>query len=217
MDKRQICIKFAREVSAILKIAAPAIRFVPVKQLRTSTQIAALTPDGILIRNDIGVTPELFFAIAHELRHAYQLENDRSLHDYRTSDQLDIDEYNAQPLEVDANAFAAGVMAEFFGISPQFLHMPESIRQLIYVRKRQIQKELRKPSFHSILLFAERQNRLFESTMARSGRAVVQRKKSLGSPRAGCRMCAIWPRTANGSRSKISSIVLSRCIRRIWI
>ena len=73
MDKRQICIKFAREVSAILKIAAPAIRFVPVKQLRTSTQIAALTPDGILIRNDIGVTPELFFAIAHELRHAYQL------------------------------------------------------------------------------------------------------------------------------------------------
>ena len=63
----------------------------------------------------------------------------------------------------------------------------------------------------------ERQNRLFESTMARSGRAVVQRKKSLGSPRAGCRMCAIWPRTANGSRSKISSIVLSRCIRRIWI
>ncbi len=143
MDKRQICIKFAREVSAILKIAAPAIRFVPVKQLRTSTQIAALTPDGILIRNDIGVTPELFFAIAHELRHAYQLENDRSLHDYRTSDQLDIDEYNAQPLEVDANAFAAVVMAEFFGTSPQFLNMPESIRQLIYVRKRQIQKELK--------------------------------------------------------------------------
>ena len=143
MDKRQICIRFAREVSAILKIAVPAIRFVPVKQLRTRTQIAALTPDGILIRNDLGVTPELFFAIAHELRHAYQLENDRSLHDYHTSDQLDIDEYNAQPLEVDANAFAAVVMAEFFGISPQFLNMPERIRQLICIRKRQIQKELK--------------------------------------------------------------------------
>lgn len=135
MDKRKICIKFAREVSAILKIAVPTIRFVPVKELRTSTQIAALTPDGILIRNDIGVTPEL--------RHVYQLENDRSLHDYHTSDQLDIDEYNAQPLEVDANAFAAVVMAEFFGISPQFLNMPERIRQLVCVRKRQIQKELK--------------------------------------------------------------------------
>ena len=89
------------------------------------------------------MTPELFFAIAHELRHAYQLENDRSLHDYHTSDQLDIDEYNAQPLEVDANAFAAVVMAEFFGISPQFLNMPERIRQLICIRKRQIQKELK--------------------------------------------------------------------------
>ena len=42
-------------------------------------------------------------------------------------------------------------------------------------------------------------------------------EKELGITQAGCRMCAIWPRTANGSRSKISSIVLSRCIRRIWI
>ena len=49
-----------------------------------------------------------------------------------------------------------------------------------------------------------------------SGRAVVQRKKSLGSPRAGCRMCAICHCGANGSQSKISSIVSSRCIRRIW-
>lgn len=148
MDKKQICSKFAREICTILQIEMPAIRFVSIDRLRTDTQIAALTPDGVLIsdgvliRNDIGVTPELFFAIAHELRHVYQLENDRSLHDYHTSDQLDIDEYNAQPLEVDANAFAAVIMAEFFGISPQFLNMPESVRQLVGKRKRQIQNEL---------------------------------------------------------------------------
>ena len=64
------------------------------------------------------------------------------MHDYHTSDQLDIDEYNAQPLEVDANAFAAVIMAEFFGISRQFLNMPESVRQLVGKRKRQIQNEL---------------------------------------------------------------------------
>ena len=136
MDKKQICSKFAREICTILQIEMPAIRFVSIDRLRTDTQIAALTPDGVLIRNDIGVTPELFFAIAHEL------ENDRSLHDYHTSDQLDIDEYNAQPLEVDANAFAAVIMAEFFGISRQFLNMPESVRQLVGKRKRQIQNEL---------------------------------------------------------------------------
>ena len=133
MDKKQICSKFAREICTILQIEMPAILFVSIDRLRT---------DSVLIRNDIGVTPELFFAIAHELRHAYQLENDRSLHDYHTSDQLDIDEYNAQPLEVDANAFAAVIMAEFFGISPQFLNMPESVRQLVGKRKRQIQNEL---------------------------------------------------------------------------
>lgn len=66
MDKKQICSKFAREICTILQIEMPAIRFVSIDRLRTDTQIAALTPDGVLIRNDIGVTPELFFAIAHQ-------------------------------------------------------------------------------------------------------------------------------------------------------
>lgn len=54
MDKKQICSKFAREICTILQIEMPAIRFVSIDRLRTDTQIAALTPDGVLIRNDIG-------------------------------------------------------------------------------------------------------------------------------------------------------------------
>lgn len=47
MDKKQICSKFAREICTILQIEMPAIRFVSIDRLRTDTQIAALTPDGV--------------------------------------------------------------------------------------------------------------------------------------------------------------------------
>ena len=71
MDKKRICIKFAREICDILDISTPAIKFVSADRMQTSTQIAALTPDAILIRDDMTVSPELFFAISHELRHSY--------------------------------------------------------------------------------------------------------------------------------------------------
>ena len=88
MDKKQICIKFAREICEILDISVPAIKFVSADRMRTSTQIAALTPDAILIRNDMTVSPELFFAIAHELRHSYQIANGADLKAWNDSKEV---------------------------------------------------------------------------------------------------------------------------------
>ena len=141
MDKKQICVKFAREICDILDISVPDINFVSADRMRTGTQIAALTPDAVLIRDDIAVSPELFFALAHELRHAYQIANGESLEEYRTSDRISADRYNLQPLEVDANAFGALVMSEFFGIVPQFHNMPDTVRRAIKDRMKQLQKE----------------------------------------------------------------------------
>lgn len=114
MDKKQICIKFSREICDILDISAPDIKFVSADRMRTGTQIAALTPNAVLIRDDIAVSPELFFALAHELRHAYQIAGGESLEEYRTSDRISIEQYNLQPLEVDSNAFGALIMSDFF-------------------------------------------------------------------------------------------------------
>lgn len=141
MDKKQICIKFAREVCNILDISVPAIKFVPSDRMRTSTQIAALTPDAVLVRNDVTVSPELFFAISHELRHSYQIANGADLKGYQASDKISKEQYNLQPLEVDANAFAALVMSDFFGIAPRFQNLPESVRDAISGRMEQIRKE----------------------------------------------------------------------------
>lgn len=141
MDKKQICIKFAQEICDILDISTPAIKFVSADRMQTSTQIAALTPDAILIRDDMTVSPELFFAISHELRHSYQIANGADLKGYQASDKISVEQYNLQSLEVDANAFSALVMSDFFGIVPRFQNLPESVRNAISSRMEQIRKE----------------------------------------------------------------------------
>lgn len=141
MDKKQICVKFAREICDILEISVPDIKFVSADRMHTGTQIAALTPNAVLILDDIAVSPELFFALAHELRHAYQIDHGESLEEYRTSDRISADQYNLQPLEVDANAFGALIMSDFFGIVPQFRNMPDTVRKAIKDRMKQLQKE----------------------------------------------------------------------------
>lgn len=141
MDKKQICIKFSREICDILDIPVPVIKFVSADRMRTGTQIAALTPDAVLIRNDIEVSAELFFALAHELRHAHQIAHGESLGEYRTSDKIGVERYNLQPLEADANAFGALIMSDFFGIVPQFRNMPDTVRKAIKDRMKQLQKE----------------------------------------------------------------------------
>lgn len=141
MDKKQICVKFAREICDILEISVPDIKFVSADRMHTGTQIAALTPNAVLIRDDIAVSPELFFALAHELRHAYQIASGESLEEYRTSDRISIEQYNLQSLEVDANAFGALIMSDFFGIVPQFRNMPDTVRKAIKDRMKQLQKE----------------------------------------------------------------------------
>lgn len=141
MDKKQIYIKFSREICDILDIPVPVIKSVSADRMHTVTQIAALTPDSVLIRNDIEISEELFFALAHELRHAYQIASGESLEEYRTSDRISIEQYNLQPLEVDANAFGALIMSDFFGIVPQFRNMPDTVRKAIKDRMKQLQKE----------------------------------------------------------------------------
>lgn len=141
MDKKQICIKFSREICDILDIPVPFIKLVSADRMHTGTQIAALTPNAVLIRDDIAVSPELFFALAHELRHAHQIAHGKSLEEYRTSDRISIEQYNLQSLEVDANAFGALIMSDFFGIVPQFRNMPDTVRKAIKDRMKQLQKE----------------------------------------------------------------------------
>ena len=142
MKKKPLCKQFAKDICDILHIDAPKIEFVPADRMRTNTQIAALTPGTILIRNDVDISPDLFLALAHELRHAYQIANGANLEEYQTSDKITVEEYNLQPLEIDANAFALLAMSSMFGIMPEFQNLSESVREAIKTRADQIKAEL---------------------------------------------------------------------------
>lgn len=126
--------RWTRLVCDALKLSkAPTLIF-DRSRLRTGTTMAALRSDGgsICVRDDIDRGPDLYFAIAHELRHAWQLERRPEMFKaYHASDELDLVAYNMQPAELDANAFAAMVMRDAFGIEPLFEGLPETVRAAI--------------------------------------------------------------------------------------
>lgn len=62
--------------------------------------------------------------------------------DGKASDRLTVEEYNLQPLEVDANAFALLAMSSMFGIMPQFQNLSDSVRESIKSRADQMKAEL---------------------------------------------------------------------------
>lgn len=64
--------------------------------------------------NGKGTSEDIFFRIAHEMRHKWQLETDceKYFKDYKGLDEVSLEEYGIQPAEVDANAFAMTMSAK---------------------------------------------------------------------------------------------------------
>lgn len=80
-----------------------------------------------------------YFAIAHELRHAWQFKYHKNwFKDYKQSNQLSITNYNKQIVEIDANAYAMLIMEDIFNISPIFNGFPRHIIELIENRADEI-------------------------------------------------------------------------------
>ena len=84
---------------------------------------------------------DIFFAIAHELRHKYQIDHHKfDFENYRTTEEIPAKEYNLQKEELDANAYACIVMIDMFGIKPLFNGMDDKIINKIYKRIEEIVK-----------------------------------------------------------------------------
>ncbi len=144
-DRRAIA-RFVGEVCRVLRIRPPAIRY-SADRLATATTMAATAPDGseICVRTSAKPGPDLWFAVAHELRHVWQLRTDpeKWLSGYLPSTELDVEAYNLQAAELDANGFAAIVMIELFHIRPLFQGLPEHVVEEIYKTAAEIADELK--------------------------------------------------------------------------
>lgn len=104
-----------------LGISEPQIRFFPASHFATPTTMAALSRDGAIldINSECGRTEaDIWFAISHELRHKWQIDRDYDFASYKTSNEINIVDYNMQPAEIDAHAWAVIVMVSTFGLRP---------------------------------------------------------------------------------------------------
>lgn len=132
---------FIRDISAELGIPVPQV--VHRDRLLTETMMAMISSDGteLVLRRNAPKGPDLFFSIAHELRHGWQIAHPELglMVGYRDRTECrSVEEYNLQPAELDANAFAAIVMERDFGLKALFQGLPETVRKAIRRRASEI-------------------------------------------------------------------------------
>lgn len=135
--------RFAKKVCSILNIKMPRIVYDD-SVFVTETTLAQCSSDGkeIYLRKK-DISADYLFGIAHELRHIWQIRTlPEILKDYQTADELSVEKYNMQASELDANAFAAIIMEQAFGVSPTFECMPNSVKRAIWEQKQNIFQSL---------------------------------------------------------------------------
>ena len=116
--------EFITDICDLLDIPVPSISY-DTSHFPTETTMAQceLTSNTIYLNKIDKPNPDYLFAIAHELRHIFQFQDDEQfyLSNYKTSDNCSsVEEYNLQIAEVDANAFASIIMVEYFHMQPQW-------------------------------------------------------------------------------------------------
>lgn len=137
--------KFVNELCNILNIQNPSISY-DTSHFQSKTMMAQCNSSGdtIFLKKFTKPNPDQLFAIAHELRHIWQIKNNHDLYfsDYQTVDMIGIEEYNLQISEIDANAFASIIMIDFFHLQPQYKGMSSNTVTAIKNRIREIATEL---------------------------------------------------------------------------
>lgn len=132
---------FVQDVCDILDIPSPEISFDTSCFLTKTTLAQVNTSKNIIhLKNCDKPNPDLFFSIAHELRHLWQSKTDKGKYfsSYKTADRCaSIEEYNLQLAELDANAFAGVIMVDFFRLKPSFDTLSESVKNKIYERMKE--------------------------------------------------------------------------------
>lgn len=115
---------YINNICDILNITTPIISF-NVSKFQSDTMMAQcnLSGDTIYIRKTDKPNPDYLFAIAHELRHIWQIKTNKSkfFDHYKPRENCNsVEEYNLQLAEIDANAFAAIIMTDYFHLEPQW-------------------------------------------------------------------------------------------------
>lgn len=136
---------YIEDICDILNIPVPQFSY-DTSHFHSSTMMAQVDSAGKVMYLKKYSKPNFdqLFSIAHELRHVWQITyyQEKYFYNYKTMDVLkSVEEYNLQPAEIDANAFAYIVMADFFGVKPLFQGLSDIVKSQIMERVNQIVTE----------------------------------------------------------------------------
>lgn len=130
--------EYITEICDILGIQVPNVSF-DTSSFQSDTMMAQCSSDGntIYIKQCEKLNLDQCFAIAHELRHVWQIKYDKKLFfsTYKPRELCNsIEEYNLQFAEIDANAFSGIVTVDLFCRKPLFNGVSDSVKSKIYER-----------------------------------------------------------------------------------
>ena len=137
---------YIEDICNILNIPVPNISY-DTSHFHSNTMMAQVASTGkaIYLKKYNKPNFDQLFSIAHELRHVWQIKYNEKfyLETYKTIDLCySVEEYNLQPAEIDANAFAYIVMVDFFQRQPLFHGLSENVKVKIMERVNEIVTEL---------------------------------------------------------------------------
>lgn len=129
---------FINNLCKLLDIPKPKISY-DTSHFPNATTLAQCSSDGTTIYLKEIDSPDLeyFFAIAHELRHIWQIikYKETYLSKYKPRNCCkSLNDYAIQIAEVDSNAFAGVIMVDCFGIKPLFNGYSQTVKDAIYNR-----------------------------------------------------------------------------------
>ena len=148
LEPSEELLQIVAECCNCLQIPLPKLK--PVRKLpsasktvRTMLEYSPTTGAfTVLLRIDAKMDYDTVFAIAHELRHEYQIIHKMfNISDHRESGTGNtIHDYNMQPEEIDAHAFAYNYMLDYYGIRMLFLPLSADVKKAIMQRAEEIRK-----------------------------------------------------------------------------
>lgn len=138
-----------KAICGLLDMEVPKISYdtslFPSETTQALAEVSDTAPPVLYIRPVSFLIPPIALFIGHELRHIYQfykMDLKDEFRNYKTSKEINIEEYNNQFLELDAHAFGEICMIEFTGARPTWDEFSEELKQKIEKRKQEILKEL---------------------------------------------------------------------------
>lgn len=131
--------KFIKEICKDLDIPIPSISF-DTSGFTSDTMISQCSSakNIIYIKRFERLNLDILFAIAHELRHLWQVRTDEKFYVTHYTTSIPTEDYNKQIAEIDANAYAGLVMINLFGVKPLFNGLSNDIVKMIYNRMEEI-------------------------------------------------------------------------------